>query len=249
MRLCAHHDASEFEGAIASGLIDTLRPRHYSKESEMKKADALKCVFSKGLLKAAVVVFAAFAMATAFTSVAKADCGASMPAQKSSSNAAGNGFVLAAFHPAAANRAGNGYGDDDRDSDGPSIVGLWNIQMTSLGNAGIKDGSVLDFGYVAWHADGTEIMNSGTHAPITSNFCMGVYKKTGRLSYHLNHFAMPWTADGTAWAGTVNIKEDVTLEEKGDFYSGSFTLTVYNPAGQQVAQLKGRITATRVLPD
>src|ERR1700739_4669261 len=40
----------------------------------------------------------------------------------------------------------------------PTIVGLWSVQFTAANQ-------VVDFGYQQWHADGTEILNSGTHHP------------------------------------------------------------------------------------
>jgi hypothetical protein len=65
----------------------------------------------------------------------------------------------------------------------PSIVGLWSFQFISKGNAAgtpsIPDGAQVDFGYSQWHSDGTELLNSGSRAPATENFCMGVWQKTG----------------------------------------------------------------------
>ncbi len=64
-----------------------------------------------------------------------------------------------------------------------TIVGMWKVQFISMGNTDrnppIPDGASIDFGYVQWHSDGTEMMNSGTHAPSTQNFCMGVWRRNG----------------------------------------------------------------------
>src|SRR3982074_1334258 len=67
--------------------------------------------------------------------------------------------------------------EPDGDSDLAPIVGLWKFKFVSKDSPGIPDGAVIDEGYVTWHSDGTEIMNSG-RAPSTGNFCMGVWKKT-----------------------------------------------------------------------
>src|SRR5580700_1236613 len=42
-----------------------------------------------------------------------------------------------------------------------AIVGLWKMTMTAKGNKAPKDGTPIDFGYQAWHADGTELLTSG----------------------------------------------------------------------------------------
>ena len=68
--------------------------------------------------------------------------------------------------------------DHDRDRDA-SIVGLWKFAFTAKGNSGNTapfnppDGATLDAGYVQWHSDGTEIMNSGRD-PASGSFCLGV---------------------------------------------------------------------------
>ena len=84
-------------------------------------------------------------------------------------------------------RVASGSIDDLLDGN-PGIVGFWHFKFVSQGSAGIQDGTEVDAGYAQWHSDGTEITNSGGHAPITSSFCMGVWQKTGLRSYRLNHF-------------------------------------------------------------
>ena len=41
----------------------------------------------------------------------------------------------------------------------PSIVGLWTVQLYD------KDNNQIDYGYMAWHDDGTEFMQSVSRAP------------------------------------------------------------------------------------
>src|SRR5262245_28011749 len=66
------------------------------------------------------------------------------------------------------------------------IVGLWSVTFTAEDNpGGPPDGTVIDAGYATWHADRTEIMNSG-RPPITGNFCMGVWKFLAPDTYKLN---------------------------------------------------------------
>jgi hypothetical protein len=120
-----------------------------------------------------------------------------------------------------------------------AIVGMWSFTF-------VANGQTIDFGYVQWHSDGTELMNSGGRAPATENFCMGVWKQTAPSRYHLNHFALSYDNSGTLNA-KVNIKEDVTLSANGASYSGPFTLDVYDPHTNALLQhLSGQVTAQRV---
>jgi len=71
-----------------------------------------------------------------------------------------------------------------------------------------------------WLMNGTEIMNS-TRAPATQSFCMGVWHKTGAVSYVLNHFALSFDSNGT-FVGPA--REDIILAKKADHYRGTFTI-------------------------
>ena len=129
------------------------------------------------------------------------------------------------------------------------ITGLYRFTFTAKGDQDIPDGTVLDQGFTTWHADGTEIMNSG-RAPMTQSFCMGVWTRTGPQTYRLNHWAMSWDPTGKTFIGPTNIREYVTLGRGGSSYSGSFTLTQYAPDGKtNLRQVQGSVTATRVTPD
>lgn len=145
----------------------------------------------------------------------------------------------AVVHPASWNgEAGLGL-FHNAEFEGASIVGMWSFKMTAGGNP-------VDFGYTQWHSDGTELMNSGGRAPATENFCMGVWKQTGPLRYHLNHFALSYDASG-ALNAKVNIKEDVVVDSRGATYSGPFTLDVYDPnSGALLQHVAGQVTAQRV---
>ena len=57
---------------------------------------------------------------------------------------------------------------------------MWHATFTAWGNQpGPPDGTQLDNALVTWHSDGTELMNSA-RPPQDGNFCMGVWKKTGK---------------------------------------------------------------------
>lgn len=128
------------------------------------------------------------------------------------------------------------------------ITGLWNIAFTAKGNANIPDGAPIDAGYATWHADGTEIMNSG-RPPMTGSFCVGAWKAVGHRTFKLNHVALSWDPSGTTFVGPANIRQRVTVDSTGNNYSGTFTLTRYDTNGNVIVQILGVISAQRVTPD
>ena len=131
------------------------------------------------------------------------------------------------------------------DSDDASIVGLWQVTFTSKDTPGIPDGTVIDAGYATWHADGTEIMNSG-RPPITGNFCMGVWKQVGRSTFKLNHRALSWDTSGVNFVGPATIKEQVTVDRTGNRYKGTFTIDQFDTSGNVLAHVAGEVTGHRI---
>jgi len=135
------------------------------------------------------------------------------------------------------------------------IVGMWHVTFTAHGNElGPPDDTPIDNALVTWHSDGTELMNSA-RPPQDGNFCMGVWKKTGKSTYKLNHFA--WLGNDTANApsgvgnptGPTRFFEEVTLSPDGKHYTGTFTLDAYDTSGNVVAHIVGLIAATRITLD
>jgi hypothetical protein len=135
------------------------------------------------------------------------------------------------------------------------IVGMWHVTFTAQGNeVGPPNGVPIDNALVTWHSDGTELMNSA-RPPQDGDFCMGIWKKTGKKSYKLNHFA--WLGNDTANApggignpsGPTRFFEEITLSPDGKSYTGKFTLDAYDTLGNQVAHIVGTIAATRITLD
>ena len=121
------------------------------------------------------------------------------------------------------------------------IVGFWKVEFV------LDDGTVFDNGFAQWHSDGTEIMNS-SRPPATGNFCLGVWKRSGRSSYKLNHFGLSWDPNGN-FIGPARIQEDVTLDHSGNNYEGTFTIDQYDLSGNLLAHIEGQVTATRITVD
>jgi len=222
---------------------------------------------ARKILKAAASTLGLAVCATVFIQTARADCGSYTSTGRKPMSAPTQRPLLkpVAFRLAAL--AADARDDDhDRDRDA-SIVGLWKFAFTAKGNSGNPfpfnppDGALLDAGFVQWHSDGTEIMNSGRD-PASGSFCLGVWKSTGRSSYKLNHFALSWDATGKSctppqqpdatgcFEGPTNIREQVTVDHSGNHYDGTVTIDQYDPTGMHLLfELKGTVSGDRITAD
>ena len=138
---------------------------------------------------------------------------------------------------------------------GASVVGLWHVVFTQNTDFG---GGLFDDSYAEWHSDGTEIMNSGVHSPATGNFCMGAWTKTGPTTYTLKHVALDYSMQplgSTSPTVIVIIREQVTVDQTGNHFTGSFTADIYAPyssalpatPGAHIAQVgAGTIAGERI---
>lgn len=199
----------------------------------------------KTMYRAITMSIAAGFFVTVFLSPASASCGAwdpQAPIQFPQQNVA-----LRAAAPSGEQKAAQ------RGSANASMVGLWKVQLISLGNAThnppIPDGALIDFGYSEWHSDGTEILNSGGHSPATGNFCLGVWGQTGYLTFELNHFPIGYNPATGVLTNFINLREQDTLSPSGDSYTGTFTLDVFDTYGNHVDHLAGTVVATRITVD
>jgi hypothetical protein len=186
----------------------------------------------------------ALALASITIPNALAQCGlpnnSVKPANWSSSHIAGTRMVQAALQRS-----------DDDDDGNPGIVGMWHVIFNAKTLNGTPVNMVIDNAIAVWHKDGTEIMNSSRPAQ-DGNFCLGVWAKTGRSKYHLNH--IPWAGNDTTNApggignpqGGVQLIEHVTLSPDGNNYSGTFTLTAYTTNGQPTVTFTGVLAAKRI---
>jgi len=133
------------------------------------------------------------------------------------------------------------------------IVGMWHVTFTAEGNSGgPPDGTPIDNSLVVWHSDHTEIMASSRPAQ-DGDFCLGVWERTGKSKYKLNHLAWLGGNDTTNApsgignpTGPTRLVEEVTLSPDGKHYCGTFTLDAFDTAGNLTAHIVGVITATRV---
>ena len=128
------------------------------------------------------------------------------------------------------------------DQDVDPIVGMWETSWT-VGTTQIDDG------FSVWHADGTEINNSGGRAPLTGSICLGVWKDLGNNRYKLNHVGISWDPTGTVEVGPANIVEEIVLGAKKNTFTGTFTITQFDMNGNILAVVTGNISGTRITVD
>lgn len=184
--------------------------------------------------KLASVAVGIVVLATMFVATASAECGPQFKKQSwdGASNPASLLQVNEQFEP---------------------VVGMWHVLFIAEGNTGSMappDGAVIDNAVVVWHADGTEIMNSGRPAQ-DGNFCLGVWQRTGFFQYSVNHFALgndttnAPTGIGNP-AGPTRIVENIVLSRDCRHYTGKFTLDATDTNGVVTAHIVGMIKATRL---
>ena len=134
----------------------------------------------------------------------------------------------------------------DRDDSVDGIVGFWSVTYVSKGNPGVPDGTVIDEALQQWHSDGTEIHYDAGSPPAGGNFCLGIWKKTGRFHYTLNHFYLASDPTTNTLHDRIQIREEIDLGHSGDEHFGTFTIDDYDLAGNLVAHFQGTVHATRI---
>ena len=162
--------------------------------------------------------------------------------------------MRAVYHPSGF--AGADFTLVSDSEEGPSIVGLWKFEWLSDGKSkvGPPAGTLLDFGFQAWHQDGTEIINSGSQNPVDGNFCLGAWRQVGQYTYKVKHIPLAYSGN---YVGPVLITESITLSPSGNSFNGRITITPFlatKTPGHEFDQttplvpepITGTITATRV---
>jgi len=76
--------------------------------------------------------------------------------------------------------------------------------------------------------------------PASSNFCLGVWRKTGAFRYTLNHFGSSSDPSTDTLIGPAQIREDVVLDPDADTYAGTFTIDQYSLSGQPPRPHRGQ---------
>jgi hypothetical protein len=194
-------------------------------------------------MRAVYLRLAAWAVALAFGSIlvpgAFAQCGVPSKLVKP-----------AVWHPSDKTRLMYVRRNDDDDHEAP-IVGMWHVIFTGETMNGAPFSGTVDNSIVVFHSDGTEIMASSRPAQ-DGNICLGLYERTARFKYRINH--IPWQGNDPSNApsgignpaGGAQLLEKITLSPDGDTYTGSFSLQAYDPSGNPTVLFTGSLKAKRI---
>jgi hypothetical protein len=140
---------------------------------------------------------------------------------------------------------------NDHDADDEAIVGMWHVVFTAKGNAGgPPDGTLIDNSIIQFHSDKTEIMVS-SRPPQDGAVCMGVWEKTGRYKYTVNHIGWGYDTSGGPEGignptGPATIVEKIVLSPDGKHFVGTCTLTAHDTSGNLIGRIVGVMHGTRV---
>ena len=122
-----------------------------------------------------------------------------------------------------------------------TIVGLWDVKF-------ISDGVVVDEGFDQFHSDGTEILND-TPPPATGNVCLGVYKLPATSSIKLKHPSWIYDPTNTFVIGRATILEQINVDRRGNFFTGTFTIEFRDLDGNPIApDFSGQLRGDRITP-
>jgi hypothetical protein len=160
------------------------------------------------------------------------------------------GFKAGAFQPISWQGTGEfGPGSPllvaNHDDSVDGIVGFWRVMYVTKGTPGLPDGTVLDDAFQQWHSDGTEIHNSQKPAA-SGNICLGIWKKTGKFHYTLNHFVLNSDPTNNNLHDRAQIREEIDLDRSGDEHFGTFTIDGYDLEGNLLYHSQGTVHATRI---
>jgi len=121
-----------------------------------------------------------------------------------------------------------------------SIVGFWHIRF-------LVGGQQIQEVFQIWNAGGTEVHNPNVD-PRQGNICLGAWKEAAPQTFKLTHRVWFYDTNGN-FQGTGHLSETLTLGNRGNSHSGSFTLGIYDPFGNLVAEIPGTVLGERISPD
>ena len=128
------------------------------------------------------------------------------------------------------------------DSDGGrgDIVGLWDTKFFD------NTGALIDEGYETFTSDGQELLVD-TSPPAIDNVCNGLWIQTGTI-FKLKHVAWDFDNSGNL-VGRYVFHITITLDPKGNSFSGTAILFQYDLSGNLVFHASGTVKGTRITVD
>ena len=170
----------------------------------------------------------------AFSATAMAQCGASLTAMATAATSIRNQSQV----PPSSIQSGSAAASDSAVN--MSIVGLWHIRFL-VGDQQIQEA------FQIWNAGGTEVHNPNVD-PRQGNICLGAWKEAAPRTFKLAHRVWFYDVSGN-FQGTGNLSETLVLGDKGNTHSGTFTLDIYDPDGNLVAEVPGTVVGERISPN
>ena len=181
-----------------------------------------------------VRVAALSALLIAFSATAMAQCGASLTAMATAATSIRNQSQVSR----SSIQSGSAAASDSAVN--MSIVGLWHIRFL-VGDQQIQEA------FQIWNAGGTEVHNPNVD-PRQGNICLGAWKEAAPRTFKLAHRVWFYDVSGN-FQGTGNLSETLVLGDKGNTHSGTFTLDIYDPDGNLVAEVPGTVVGERISPN
>lgn len=181
-----------------------------------------------------VRVAALSVLVAAFSTTAMAQCGDSLKAM-----AAAAASVQSQSQASQSLAQSQSFAANDN-AINTSIVGLWHIRF-------LVGGQQIQEAYQIWNAGGTEVHNPNVD-PRQGNVCLGAWKEAASQTFKLTHRVWFYDPNGN-FQGTGHLSETLTLGDRGNSHGGSFTLDIYDPFGNLVAEVPGTVVGERISPN
>jgi hypothetical protein len=119
----------------------------------------------------------------------------------------------------------------------PSIIGFWHTRF-------LVEGNQIQEAYQIYNFGGTEVHNPNVD-PSSGNVCLGAWEETSPRTYRLTHRVWLYDPAGN-FHGTGHLSEVLVLGNRGRTHSGTFSLKIFDPFGNQVDEVDGTVSAERV---
>lgn len=123
------------------------------------------------------------------------------------------------------------------DAVNPSIVGLWHVKF-------FVEGNEFQEAFQIYNQGGTEVHNPRVD-PRGGSVCLGAWTQTPVRTFKLNHRVWLYDINGNLQA-VGHLMETLTLDDRGSTQSGTFTMDIYDPDGNQVGTVSGTVAGERV---
>jgi len=191
--------------------------------------------FLRNIRNITAVRVAVFSTVTlTFGVTANAQCGSSFSAMAAAADSVRNQSQISkSISNASASASDN--------SVNTSIVGLWHIRFL-VGDQQIQEA------YQIWNVGGTEVHNPNVD-PRQGNVCLGAWREAAPQTFKLTHRVWLYDTNGN-FQGVGHLTETVSLGDRGNTHSGTFTLDIYDLSGTFLVQAAaGTVVGERISPN